>query len=154
VYCIFICLCCLLPIATVRHRRLRESPGPFGVRSRLWAAASGRARQVTVDHIYRMCFFSLSSIHTGLHALILLPKPHALGIWVHTWLVMHSFAVMSVVKVFHTLWYWVWLAYLWEMVSHPSRCDLTVVRIDVVVWATVGMVEMVSTIMACGARIC
>jgi hypothetical protein len=29
-----------------------------------------------------------------------------------------------------------------------------VVRIDVVVGAKVGMVEMVNTVMACGARIC
>jgi hypothetical protein len=34
---------------------------------------------VTLDHIDRMCSLSLSSIHTGLHALILLPKPHTLG---------------------------------------------------------------------------
>jgi hypothetical protein len=44
---------------------------------------------------------SLSSIHIGVHALILLPKPHTLGIWVHTWLVMLNYAAMSVVQVFH-----------------------------------------------------
>jgi hypothetical protein len=44
---------------------------------------------------------SLPSIHIGLHALILLPKPHTLGIWVHTWLVLLSHVVMSVVQVFH-----------------------------------------------------
>jgi hypothetical protein len=38
-------------------------------------------------------------------------------------------------KSFHYLWCWVWLVSLWEMVSHPSRCELTLVRIDVVVWA-------------------
>jgi hypothetical protein len=38
-------------------------------------------------------------------------------------------------KSFHPLWCWVWLASLWEMVYHPSRCGLTVVRID----ATVGV---------------
>jgi hypothetical protein len=32
---------------------------------------------VTLDHIEPMCFLSL--IHNGLHALILLPKPHTLG---------------------------------------------------------------------------
>jgi hypothetical protein len=37
-------------------------------------------------------------------------------------------------KSFHLLWYWVWLVSLWEMVSHPSRCELTLVRIDAVVW--------------------
>jgi hypothetical protein len=38
-------------------------------------------------------------------------------------------------KSFHPLWCWVWLVSLWEMVSHPSRCELTLVRINVVVWA-------------------
>jgi hypothetical protein len=33
----------------------------------------------------------------------LLPKPHTLGIWVHTWLVMLSHVVLSVVQVFHPL---------------------------------------------------
>jgi hypothetical protein len=39
---------------------------------------------------------------------------------------------------------------LGEMVFHLSRCELTVVMIDVVV----GMMEMVNTVMACGAQIC
>jgi hypothetical protein len=38
-------------------------------------------------------------------------------------------------KSFHPLWCWVWLVSLWEMVSHPLRCELTLVRIDVVGWA-------------------
>jgi hypothetical protein len=42
---------------------------------------------VTLDHIDHICSLSLSSIHAGLHALILLPKPHTLEIWVHTLLV-------------------------------------------------------------------
>jgi hypothetical protein len=42
---------------------------------------------MTLDHIDPMCSRSLSSIHTGLHALVLLIKPQTLGIWVHTWLV-------------------------------------------------------------------
>jgi hypothetical protein len=46
---------------------------------------------------------SLSSIHTGMHALILLLDRYALGIWVHTWLVMLSHAVVSVMQVFHPL---------------------------------------------------
>jgi hypothetical protein len=83
-YCLFIYLHCLFPVAIVRCRQLWESP-------RVWragvCAASGRARQVTLDHIEPMCSLSLSSIHTGMQALILLPKPHTLGIWVHTWLV-------------------------------------------------------------------
>jgi hypothetical protein len=40
------------------------------------------------------------------------------------------------------------------VVYHPSRSELTVVRIGDVVLAMVGMVEMVNTVMACGARIC
>jgi hypothetical protein len=50
---------------------------------------------VTLDHIDAT--LSFSSIHIGLQALILLPKTHTLGIRVHTWLVMLSHAVMSVV---------------------------------------------------------
>jgi hypothetical protein len=46
---------------------------------------------------------SFSSIHTGMHALILLPKPHTLGMWVYTWLVMLSHVAMSVVQVFPAL---------------------------------------------------
>jgi hypothetical protein len=34
---------------------------------------------VTLDHIDPMCFVSISSIHIGLHALIV-PKPHTLGL--------------------------------------------------------------------------
>jgi hypothetical protein len=41
------------------------------------------------------------SIHYSRHALIGLPKPYTFRIWVHTWLVMISHAVMSVVQVFH-----------------------------------------------------
>jgi hypothetical protein len=37
---------------------------------------------VTLDHIDPMCSLSLSSSHIGLHALILLPKPHTFMIWV------------------------------------------------------------------------
>jgi hypothetical protein len=54
-----------------------------------------------------------------------------------------SFVMLGLTCVFvrdglpsvETLWCWVSLASLWEMVSHPSRCELTLVRIDVVVWA-------------------
>jgi hypothetical protein len=105
-YCLFIYLCCLFLIATVRRRRLRESPRAR--RSRLWAVASGRARQVTLDHVYPMCSLSLSSIHIAMHALILYLSL-ILRIWIHTWLVMLSHAVMSVVQVFPSLWCWVWL---------------------------------------------
>jgi uncharacterized membrane protein len=57
------------------------------------------ARQVTLDHIDPMCSLSLSSVHIGLHGLILYLSL-ILRIWVHTWLVMFSHAVMSVVQVF------------------------------------------------------
>jgi hypothetical protein len=38
-------------------------------------------------------------------------------------------------KYFHPMSCWVWLMSLWEKVSHPSRCELTLVRIDAVGWA-------------------
>jgi hypothetical protein len=97
VYCLFICLCCLFLIPTVRCWRLREFLG--ACHSRLWAAASGRGRQVTLDHIEAMCSLSLSSIHIGLHALIL-NWSLILRIWVHIWLVLLSHAVIIVVQVF------------------------------------------------------
>jgi hypothetical protein len=98
VYCLFICLCCLFLIATVSRRRLRDSAG--AQRSRLWAAASGRARQVTLDHIDPMCSL-LSLVHTYWRACF---KYYYLflifRIWVQTWLVMLSHTVISVVQVF------------------------------------------------------
>jgi hypothetical protein len=97
VYCLFIYLCSLFLNATVRHRRLQESPEAW--RSRLCAATSRRARQVTLNHVDRMCSLSFSSIHIGLHALIL-NLSLILRIWVHIWLVMLNHAVMSVVQVF------------------------------------------------------
>jgi hypothetical protein len=103
---------------------------------------------------YWSYMFSLSRSHTGLHALILLPMPHTFRIWVHTWLVMLSHAVLSVVQVFHPLWCWVWLLSLWECYGLPSiEMWGDRVRIDAMVWSMVGMVEMVNTIMVCGARI-
>jgi hypothetical protein len=96
VYYLVIFLCCLFLIDTVRRPRLRESPRVW--RSRPWAVASGWARQVTLSHIDPMCSLSFSSIHIGLYALIL-NLGLILRIWVHTWLVMLSHAVMSVVQV-------------------------------------------------------
>jgi hypothetical protein len=96
-YCLFICFYCLFFITTVRRRRLWESPGAWC--SRLWAAASGRARHVTLDHIDPMCFLSFASIHIGLHALILYLSL-IFRIWVYTWLVVLSHIVMSVIQVF------------------------------------------------------
>jgi hypothetical protein len=46
-----------------------------------------------------LCAISLSSVHIGLHDLTLYLS-HILRISVHTWLVMLSHAVMSVVQVF------------------------------------------------------
>jgi uncharacterized membrane protein len=54
---------------------------------------------VTLDHIDPMCSLALYSVHTGLHALILYLSL-IFRIWVHTWLVMLSHVVMSVVQVF------------------------------------------------------
>jgi uncharacterized membrane protein len=54
---------------------------------------------VTLDHIDPMCSLSFSSVHIGLHALILYLRL-ILRIWVHTWLVMLSHTVMRVVQVF------------------------------------------------------
>jgi hypothetical protein len=54
---------------------------------------------VTLDHINPMCSFSLSSIHIGMYALILYLSL-ILRIWFHTWLIMLSHAVMSVIHVF------------------------------------------------------
>jgi uncharacterized membrane protein len=57
------------------------------------------ARQVTLDHIDPLCSLSFSSVYIGLHALILYISL-IFRIWVHTWLVMLSYAVMSVIQVF------------------------------------------------------
>jgi uncharacterized membrane protein len=54
---------------------------------------------VTLDQIDPMCSLSFSSIHIGLHALILYLSL-ILQIWVHTWLVILSHVVMSAVQVF------------------------------------------------------
>jgi uncharacterized membrane protein len=54
---------------------------------------------VNLDHIDPMCSLSFSSVHIGLRALILYLSL-ILRIWVHTWLVMLSHAVMSVIQVF------------------------------------------------------
>jgi hypothetical protein len=87
---------------------------------------------VTLDHIDPKCSLSFSSIHIGLHALILYLSL-ILMIWVCTWLVMLSHVVMSVIQVFPSF---VMLSLVCVFVSdgrHPSRCDLTLVRIDAVV---------------------
>jgi hypothetical protein len=63
------------------------------------SSSKREARKMTLDHIGPICSLSFSSIHIGLHALILYLSI-ILRIWVHTWLVMLSHAVMSVVQVF------------------------------------------------------
>jgi uncharacterized membrane protein len=77
---------------------------------------------VTLDHIDPMCFLSFSSIHIGLHALILYLSL-IFRIWVYTWLVVLSHTVMSVIQVFPSF------------VSKvgTARCDLIMVKIDDVV---------------------
>jgi hypothetical protein len=54
---------------------------------------------MTINHIDPMRYLSLSSIHIVMHALILYLSL-ILRFWVHTWLVMLSHAVMSVIQVF------------------------------------------------------
>jgi hypothetical protein len=49
---------------------------------------------VNLDYIDPKCSLSFSSIHIGMHALILYLSL-ILRIWVYTWLVMLSHAVMS-----------------------------------------------------------
>jgi hypothetical protein len=63
---------------------------------KMLSSSKWEARQVILDHIDSMCSVSISSIHIGLHALTLYVSL-LLRIWVHTWLVMLSHAVMSVV---------------------------------------------------------
>jgi hypothetical protein len=93
---------------------------------------------VLLDNIDPICFLHLV---THLHALIRLPIPY-IPIGLGLWLV--DLLSPAVRVIFHLIWCWVWLVSLWEcLVSYPSRCDLTVVRIDVVVWARFGMVETV-----------
>jgi hypothetical protein len=87
---------------------------------------------VTLDHIDPKCSLSFSSIHICMHALIL-SLSLILRIWVYTWLVMLSHAVMSVIQVFPSF---EMLSFVCVFVSdghHPSRCDWTLVRIDDVV---------------------
>jgi hypothetical protein len=96
---------------------------------------------VFLDHVDPICFLPLV---THLHALIGLPIPYipkGLDLWLVDLL---SPVVVSVVQVFHLIWCWVWLVCLWEcLVFHPSWCEVTMVRIDAVVWAWVVMLEMV-----------
>jgi hypothetical protein len=53
---------------------------------------------VTLDHIDPMCFLSL--VYTLTFLLQFCYLSQILRIWVHTWLVMLSHAVMSVIQVF------------------------------------------------------
>jgi hypothetical protein len=86
---------------------------------------------------------STSSIHKR-HALIGYMCPHTLGLGFYGWVVLLSHAVMSVMQVFPSLWYWVWLVLVLRvLVFHLLRCEVTVVTFDALVWAWVGMVETV-----------
>jgi hypothetical protein len=80
--------------------------------------------------------YMLSPSSTHLHA-IWLPIPYipiGLGLWLVDIL---SCAIVSIIQVFHLLWCWVWLVSLWEcLVFHLSWYEVTMVRIDAVVWAT------------------
>jgi hypothetical protein len=95
-YSLFVCLYCLFPIAPVTRRRLQESPGAQF--SRLWAAVSERARQVTLENFDPMCFLSL--VYTLAHMLQYYYLILILRIWIHTWLALLSHAVKSVIPVF------------------------------------------------------
>jgi hypothetical protein len=106
----------LFSVSIIRCRWLWESSRTR--LSRLLIAASGRARQMTLDYFIPICF-SLSSVRIALHTLILYLSL-ILKIWVHTWLVMLNHAVMSVIQVFPSLWYWVWLVLSVESVGIPS----------------------------------
>jgi uncharacterized membrane protein len=97
------------------------------------SSSKQEARQVTLDLIDPMCSLSISSIHIGLQALILYLSL-LLRIWVHTWLVMLSHAVICVVPVFPSFVISsLTCGVLRVLVSQPSRCDLTMVRIDAVI---------------------
>jgi hypothetical protein len=73
---------------------------------------------VTLDHIDPICFLSSSSIHIGLHALILYLSL-IFRIWSYTWLLMLSHAVMSVIQVF-PLFMMLSLAYVFVRGGLPS----------------------------------
>jgi hypothetical protein len=87
---------------------------------------------VTLDHIDPKCSLSFSSIHIGLHALILYLSL-ILRIWVYTWLAMLSHAVMSVILVFLSFVMWNLTCVFVSDGRHPSRCDLTLMRMDAMV---------------------
>jgi hypothetical protein len=151
VYCFFCNY--LFSVAIVRCRWLWEFSRAR--LPRLWAAASRKSRQVTLDHIDPMCSIFLFSSHIGMHALILLPKPHTLGFKFSYLLVVLSHAVLRVIQVFSSFVMLSWLGSLWKYCGLPPiEVRDVCVRINVVVWATVEMVEMVNTVMACRARIC
>jgi hypothetical protein len=67
--------------------------------------------------LFKYAFSLLYTLATCIH---LLPKLSFFRIWVHTWLVMLSHAVMSVIHVFPPLWCWVWLVLSVESVGVPS----------------------------------
>jgi hypothetical protein len=86
---------------------------------------------VFLDHIDHICFLPLV---INLHAIIGLPIPYipiGLGLWLVDLL---SPTIMSVVQVFPSyMMLSLACVFVRRLVSHPSRCDLTVVSIDVVI---------------------
>jgi uncharacterized membrane protein len=82
------------------------------------SSSKQEVRQVTLDHIDPMCSLSFSSIHIGMHALLLYLSL-ILRIWVHTWLVMLSHAVISVIQVFSSF-VMLSLAYIFVRNGLPS----------------------------------
>jgi hypothetical protein len=70
-----------------------------GYEEKTLSRSKWEGRQVTLDYIDPMCSLSLSSIHIGMHGLTQYLSI-ILRVWVHTWLVLLSHVVMSVVQVF------------------------------------------------------
>jgi hypothetical protein len=101
-----------------------------------------KARQVFLDHDEPICFLSLVTL---LHASLKLNTyfdTFRIGIYGSVELLCPTF--LRVIEVFHL--YDVEFGLCWVLrvlAFHLSWCEVTMVRFDVVVWAWVGMVEMV-----------
>jgi hypothetical protein len=67
-----------------------------------------------------------------MHALISLPKPHTFRIWVYTWLVMLSHAVLRVVQVFPSFVILsldcVFVRVLWSSIHRDARLSYPVFK--------------------------
>jgi hypothetical protein len=131
IYCLFICLCCLFSIVLPLCIWAR--------RSRLWAAVSGRARQVTLDHFISICFLPL--IYTSHPCINWLPKPSYFRTWFYGWVVLLSPAVLYYHISLPSLWYWVWLVLSDDTVGFLMWGDRGKTRCCVL--SKIEMVEMV-----------